>query len=559
MKALKKGGELTISATGTSTSAPLASIHTQVAILENGNFVVSFESTFDGKTHFRVMAPDGTAVSTDVAVAERYSAVNDVIALPGGGFSVFSSNYTGGARIISMQKYDNTGAEVGTATEVLTPTSARGTLPSNLNVDLLKNGNFILTWDIYDDRPGETVARFSTKAQVFGQDGALIGAELNLSGSATFDQRDSEVSASKDGGFVVTWREYGGAVENGNDIFVQKFRPDGTAVSSVKQVNTVSFSDDSDPVVTNLANGKFLVSWWGGFGEDGDNWGSFAQLYNRNGSKSGENIQLNTFTDSQQWAPDVEALPDGGFIAAWQSFGQDGSGGGIFAQRFDARAQMVGEEFQVNTSTGASQWYANIEVADNGSYVVAWQSQHRGGNTWQVMAQQFQAQSFGTAGNNRMRDNIGANWIDGQGGKDRIFGLGGDDKLFGGNGNDLLNGGLGQDRLFGGRGDDRLVGAKGHDLLKGGLGNDVLIGSKGNDRLFGGKGADTFVFKAGVDGKDRIIGFNADQDTIRISNTASVTISHDAGNTLIDYDGAAGSILLNGVVLNEADISFEFV
>ena len=492
-------------------------------------------------------------------VGDRYSAVNDIVALKAGGFAVFSAAYVGSVRVITLHKYDNTGAAQGDPVDVITPTSGRGSLPFNVNVAGLKDGNLLLTWEIYDDRPGETIARYSTKAQIVDVDGALVGAEMNLSGGATSDQRDSEVTASKNGGFILTWRESSGIFTDKNDIFVQKFNADGSPISAAKRANTVTFGEDSDPVVTELANGKFVVSWWGGFGEDGDNWGAFAQMFNKNGGKSGDTIQLNTYTDSQQWAPDVEALPDGGFIATWQSFAQDGSGGGIFGQRFDAKGVMVGDEFQVNTSTGASQWYSNVEVGKDGGFIVTWQSQHQGGNKWLVMAQQYEAQTFGTVGNNKIRDKVGADWIDGQGGNDKIWGLSGNDKIYGNDGNDALFGGFGKDKLYGGKGNDKLVGEKGNDLLKGGAGDDILNGGKGNDKPYGDGGMDTFLFKAGKDGRDKIFGFEADQDVIQISNATSVSVSNSNGNTVIDYDGAAGSILLKGMVLTEADITFDFV
>ncbi|GAB1459273.1 hypothetical protein MASR2M50_10470 [Thauera sp.] len=42
---------------------------------------------------------------------------------------------------------------------------------------------------------------------------------------------------------------------------------------------------------------------------------------------------MNTTTSSQQELPTVAAY-DGGFVTAWASYSQDGSGWGIYAQRY---------------------------------------------------------------------------------------------------------------------------------------------------------------------------------------------------------------------------------
>ncbi len=566
MTFIPKGSEIHIGVT--QSQVPAASVFSAPVLLKGGGMVVGWQSTFDGATHLRMVDKAGVLQGSEIIVGDRYGAINDIIAFKGGGFATFYSSIVGGSsRELSMQKFNNDGSLDGDAKAIITPVADAkfGGLPSNMNVTQLENGNFLMTWEIPDKRDGASFDQISVRGQIFDTDGQTIGKVRDMFAGANSAQRDSEVTATKDGGYILTWRENTGIV-NGNDIFVQKFNAKGKPVSGSKMANTDVLGEDSDPVVTELSNGKFVVTWWGGFNVDGDSWGVFAQMFNKNGSKAGDQFQVNTNTSSQQWAPDIEALPDGGFIVTWQSFtfedevgGQHGSGAEIIAQRFDSKGQPIGTEFQVNTSDGASQWYSSIDVADDGSFAVSWQSHHLGGDKWQIMTQQFEAQTYGNAGNNRIRDKAGADWVDGLDGNDRIFGLKGNDKLYGGTGNDLLNGGVGKDKLFGGSGNDDLRGGGGKDLLKGEAGDDILNGGKGADKLYGGKGTDTFVFKAGVDGKDKIFGFDAGEDSIKISNGSDVTVSNANGNTLIEYDGADGSILLKGVVLAEADISFEFV
>ena len=47
----------------------------------------------------------------------------------------------------------------------------------------------------------------------------------------------------------------------------------------------------------------------------------------------------------------MTALSDGGFVVTWTSDGQDGSGYGVYGQRYSSTGAAVGSEFQVNTAT----------------------------------------------------------------------------------------------------------------------------------------------------------------------------------------------------------------
>ncbi len=64
----------------------------------------------------------------------------------------------------------------------------------------------------------------------------------------------------------------------------------------------------------------------------------------------------------------------GDFVVAWSSRDQDGSGYGVFGQRFDAAGNMVGSEFQINTHTINDQRNPSVAIDNAGNFVVAWDS-----------------------------------------------------------------------------------------------------------------------------------------------------------------------------------------
>ncbi len=98
-------------------------------------------------------------------------------------------------------------------------------------------------------------------------------------------------------------------------------------------VNTQTAYNQEDPVITTLDDGGFVILLESEI-QDGSEYGMFGQRLDQGGNLTGSEFQVNTFTDNFQWAPAVAPLSGGGFVAVWQSAGQDGSFGGIYGQLF---------------------------------------------------------------------------------------------------------------------------------------------------------------------------------------------------------------------------------
>ena len=120
------------------------------------------------------------------------------------------------------------------------------------------------------------------------------------------------------------------------------------------RVNTFTTGDQMHPAVAALAGGGFVVTWTSR-GQDGSGYGIYGQRYAADGTPVGSEFRVNTFTTSDQRFPSVTALADGGFVVTWTSNGQDGSDSGIYGQRYAADGTAVGSEFRVNTFTNGNQ------------------------------------------------------------------------------------------------------------------------------------------------------------------------------------------------------------
>ena len=159
----------------------------------------------------------------------------------------------------------------------------------------------------------------------------------------------------------------------------------------------------------------------------------------------------------------------------------------------------------------------------------------------------------------------GFDFISGSRVDDLVEAGGGNDVVLGRGGWDELNGGAGRDVLSGGRGNDILDGGAGHDILIGGHGDDTLDGGAGRDVLKGGRGEDTFIFEQG-DGRDRLVGFDADDDLISLS-LAGVdsfddlsALARDRGADTVLQFGNGDALVLKGIEFDELSATnFDFV
>ncbi|WEJ80124.1 calcium-binding protein (plasmid) [Paracoccus versutus] len=200
--------------------------------------------------------------------------------------------------------------------------------------------------------------------------------------------------------------------------------------------------------------------------------------------------------------------------------------------------------------------------------------------------------SWGSAANDRLVGNSGANVLNGREGNDLVEGGAGNDSLWGDVGNDTLNGGTGADSMNGGAGNDvywvdnagdvlveaanggtdrinatigidlsrsdgayaevenvslmgaanlNTYGSGANNVLIGNEGANILAGRTGNDNLTGAAGADTFLFRKGWD-RDTVLDFEDNVDTVR----------------LLDFDVTAFAEARTYATQSGADVVFDF-
>src|SRR5947208_2483985 len=88
----------------------------------------------------------------------------------------------------------------------------------------------------------------------------------------------------------------------------------------------------------------------------------------------GPEARANTNTTAFQTSPAVAMDAGGNYVVVWQSFGQDGSGYGVYAQRYSSAGVPQGGEFRVNTYTTGSQFGPAVAMDAAGDFVITWGS-----------------------------------------------------------------------------------------------------------------------------------------------------------------------------------------
>jgi hypothetical protein len=154
------------------------------------------------------------------------------------------------------------------------------------------------------------------------------------------------------------------------------------------QVNTFTVDDQAFPTLILDPNQVTVV--WASDTQDGSGAGVFAQRFSTQGVPQGTEFRVNTFTPGGQYVVAGDTInPAGDFIIVWTSASQDGSAHGVFAQRFSASGATLGGEFRVNTFTTGFQGYPSVSDGGADDFVIVWHSDGQDGSQNGIVGRRF--------------------------------------------------------------------------------------------------------------------------------------------------------------------------
>jgi hypothetical protein len=296
---------------------------------------------------------------------------------------------------IQAQRFASDGSTLGTQFQVNTYTTTNQTFPA---VAAGAAGEFVVAWVGYGSA-GTDTSQTSIHAQRHASDGSPLGAEFQVNTRTSSFQRTPWVASDPDGDFVVVWRSLGsfGTDTSGESVQGQRYASDGSALGTEFQVNSYTTGDQVAPSVAVGISGEFLVVWEsaGSSGTDVSGASIQGQRYASDGSAQGAEFQINSFETSDQRDPAVTSDADGNLAVVWQSDGSSGtdtSSLSIQGQRLAPGGSPLGAEIQVNTYTSSEQRAPAVSAAANGEFVVVWRSQGSSGtdtSSFSVQGQRY--------------------------------------------------------------------------------------------------------------------------------------------------------------------------
>jgi hypothetical protein len=242
------------------------------------------------------------------------------------------------------------------------------------------------------------VGCLSTLALLGGVAGAQLplGPEVPVNEWTAASQNRPAIAADGARRFVVVWESF---AQDGSHDGVYARLYDGAAAPRGGEFRVNGHTADAQhrPAVAAADDGRFVVVWES-YGQDGDRGGIYGQRFDGSGAALQPEFLVNVTTAGVQQRPAVALRPDdGSFVAVWESLGQDGSGSGVYARRYDGSGAPLGSELAVNQWTTGHQEHPAVAMAADGGFLVTWQGLSASGTDTDVYARRYDS-SAGAAG-----------------------------------------------------------------------------------------------------------------------------------------------------------------
>ena len=254
---------------------------------------------------------------------------------------------------------------------------------NNPKIAKINNNKFVVCW-VSENQDGDQSGIF---AQIFDEKGNKIGSEFQVNSYTDRWQDEPEIASITENKFVVTWiSKYQDGGDDG--IYAQIFDSNGTKIGNEFRINTYTIGSQNNQSIATINDNRFVVSWVRRENEDED-YGIVAKIFDEEGNVDVNQFYVNTFKFGKQSEPTITAINEEKFVICWNSEGQDGDGFGVFAQIFDISGTKIGVELQVNTNTKQDQKFPKIISLNKNKFAVFWNTRIGSGYNYELTMQIF--------------------------------------------------------------------------------------------------------------------------------------------------------------------------
>ncbi|MGH1579014.1 calcium-binding protein [Planktotalea sp.] len=507
-----------------------------VATLNDGSFVITWQSFrqdgSDGGVFAQRYASDGTPLGGEFQVntyTNLHQVTPSIVALAGGGFVIAWESIQGNTNYSIFAQVYNSDGTLNGGELLLDDNLAEA--QRNVDLEALPNGGFVATWETSYIGSSDSVLH----VKLFDAAGTGTTNEIMVRSSALEGDYEGDIQVLPDGSFYVFWRKYTSFADN-RDIYGRHFDAAGVATAPEFRVNDHVAHFQAHPASTLLNDGGVVVMWTSMQG-NGSHDGVFAKIYNADGTQRIAEIQLHQIANEDEFAVEIVALDNGGFAAIWIGTGY-ADNNDVILRTFDANGVPTSDDILVNDFTTGSQIATSLSALSDGRLIIVYDDEYNDhdGDQNGIFARIYTPEPEC----NVIMGDGASNSISGTSDDDCIFGLGADDFIDGHDGDDVIEGNDGYDEITGGNGNDTLYGGRKIDQLWGDAGRDKLFGGKSLDHLRGGAGRDTLQ---GNEGGDTLEGGDG-RDKLKGGKGFDVLFGDNGKDTLLG--GKGDDILIGG-------------
>ncbi|TAN53603.1 MAG: tandem-95 repeat protein, partial [Methylococcaceae bacterium] len=355
--------------------------------LANGGYVMTWLNMSSGvwKTDVQIFDSSFNKVGSEFEVGDaNYKQSKSVVAgLTGGRFVVAWRSDQNDSQIeVNARVFEANGTPVGNEFRVNTTTTAT---QSNPSIAALSNGGFAIAW--------ESAANYNTDGrgwddyvQRYDAGGTAVGSETLLNATLTGDQNTPQLAALPSGGFVSTWlqRETNGTYTIHGRVFDANAQPGNEFTLDTSGTTVDDNAIPRHPAIGVFSNGNFIVAWENLYREY-----IYAQRFDASGTAQGSRYQLGPTTGQPGAWPAVTVLADDSFIIGGASTTTNGDFD-MFGWSFDASANLQQSKFTLNSYQTSTQDNIALAATSTG-FLAAWTSyeQEGTGKDYGVYARPF--------------------------------------------------------------------------------------------------------------------------------------------------------------------------
>ena len=263
----------------------------------------------------------------------------------------------GSGSAIKAQIFDFNGAKVGNELLVNSQSALGQEFP---NITALANGGFVIAWQTTDS--AQDGSGTAIRAQAFAASGSPGGAEFLVNTTTAGNQTMGDIVALADGGYLVTWTGNNqGSFGLSGEIFAQAYNADHTVNGSQFLVTNAAGNQTYSSVAA-LADGGFVVSWYE------YNTGVQAQRFDAGHIAVGGQLIPASSPALNGGRSYAATLANGDFVISWEVPGN----GGVYVQEFSPTGTSLGAAVRVAGTAGEGSSYSSSPVValNSGGFVV---------------------------------------------------------------------------------------------------------------------------------------------------------------------------------------------